>query len=252
MSAKQFASALLIGVVAACAPADKPVAAKPQAESTAFLEANLLGIFYHELGHALIDIEGVPIFGQEEDAADTFSIFLIDSFFEEDDAKDLAYDAAIGFWAEAEARKEEGDEVAWWDNHGPDEQRFYNTVCIFYGADPDNRERFAQELDLPQERAEYCPEEYDQVNASWGAVIDELTERKDGAKMTLVTSEPSVTKEVIEPEIQALNQEFGLSHPLSVKIESCGEANAFYDPEERSITMCLEFEDHLEEIEKLR
>lgn len=34
-------------------------------EKDDFVEANILGIFYHELGHALIDIEDIPIFGQE-------------------------------------------------------------------------------------------------------------------------------------------------------------------------------------------
>ena len=45
-------------------------------EERVFLTANILGIFYHEFGHAVIDIEDVPIFGQEEDAADVFSMNL--------------------------------------------------------------------------------------------------------------------------------------------------------------------------------
>ena len=56
----------------------------------AHVEANLLGIFYHELGHALIDVLNLPIFGQEEDAADVLSVFLIDALYEEDSAVDLA------------------------------------------------------------------------------------------------------------------------------------------------------------------
>lgn len=97
------------------------LAATPLMADEAFVEANILGIFYHELGHAVIDVEGVPIFAQEEDAADVFSIFMIDALFEEEAAQNLAYDAAIGFWFEAVDR---GDDVAWWDVHGPDEQRF--------------------------------------------------------------------------------------------------------------------------------
>ncbi|MGR3634446.1 MAG: DUF4344 domain-containing metallopeptidase [Shimia sp.] len=42
----------------------------------AYVGSNLLGIFYQQLGHALIDILVRPIFGQEEDVADMLSIFL--------------------------------------------------------------------------------------------------------------------------------------------------------------------------------
>ena len=31
-------------------------------DTTDFVEANILGIFYHELGHAVIDLEELPIF----------------------------------------------------------------------------------------------------------------------------------------------------------------------------------------------
>ncbi|MEH6737641.1 MAG: DUF4344 domain-containing metallopeptidase [Sulfitobacter sp.] len=100
-----------------------------------FVEANLLSIFYHELGHALIDVMHLPVFGQEEDAADTASILLIDSTFEDETAIEIAYGAALGFQAEA---GETANDIAWSDVHGPDLQRFYNLVCLFYGADPDN------------------------------------------------------------------------------------------------------------------
>jgi hypothetical protein len=72
----------------------------------AFVDANILGIFYHELGHALIDVMQMPVFGQEEDAADVASILLIDHLFEPESALAMAYDVANGFWAEAVANAE--------------------------------------------------------------------------------------------------------------------------------------------------
>ena len=44
----------------------------------------------------------VPIFGQEEDVADVFSLLLIDEVFEPESANIIAYDAAFGFHAEAQ------------------------------------------------------------------------------------------------------------------------------------------------------
>lgn len=219
-------------------------------EVTAFVEANLLGIFYHELGHALIDVMGLPIFGQEEDAADVASIFLIDAFFDEETAVALAYDTAFGFLGEAE---DVGDDVAWWDNHGPDLQRYYNLVCLFYGANPDEREDVAQDLGLPEERAEYCPEEYDQAADSWGAALDDITGsgssfRYRGASGNIPGT--AFTAEVLRAEIDALNQEFELPEALDIRIEPCGEANAYYDPGETAIIMCSEFTPFLSRMAK--
>lgn len=47
----------LVIALACCA---SPVAA----DVDRFVESNLLAIFYHELGHAFIDIMQMPVFGQ--------------------------------------------------------------------------------------------------------------------------------------------------------------------------------------------
>lgn len=217
-------------------------------ETDAFVEANILSIFYHELGHAVIDIEGLPVFAQEEDAADVFSILLIDAFWEPDAAENLAWHAASGFWAEAAFRDADGEEIAWWGVHSPDERRFYNTVCLFYGADPDARSDFAEELGLPEDRAETCPDEYDLAIDSWGPVLDEMAERGAGESFVMVDPPDSLSGRVIADEVTALNAEFSLSDPLTIKVEACDEANAFYDPEAFEVVFCTEFEAHLRDL----
>ncbi|WP_299546548.1 DUF4344 domain-containing metallopeptidase [uncultured Tateyamaria sp.] len=217
-----------------------PCAALADEEREAFVEANLLGVFYHELGHALIDILALPVFGQEEDAADVASILLIDGFYEEEAAQALAYDAAFGFLGEAATAAD----IAYWDTHGPDEQRFYNTVCLFYGANPEAREDFAIDLGLPSGRAESCPEEFALALDSWGPAFDEIAGQGDtilfdhGGHTLLIS-------EVMAAEVAALNEDFDLPVTLTVRIEECGEANAFYDTGTTEIIMCTEFEDHL-------
>jgi len=229
---------IVAGILAAA-----PVCADEASDT--FVEANILGIFYHELGHALIDTENLPVFGQEEDAADVFSILLVDSLYDHETAVDMAYDVANGFWGEALVRDQDNQDVAWWDVHGPDEQRFYNTVCLFYGADPDAREDFAADMDLPQERADYCYDEFSKALDSWGSVLDDMAERKSGGTLEYAGGSDSLTEQIIEQEVAALNAEFRFAHPVTISVESCGEANAFYDPQDRAIVMCTEFEDHL-------
>lgn len=226
-----------------------PPLAADEAED-AFVEANLLAIFYHELGHAMIDLLRLPVFGQEEDAADVASILLIDSLFDPETAVDLAYDAAFGFAAEAMLRDEEDYEIAWWDSHGPDEQRFYNTVCIFYGADPDERDDFAYDMGLPEERADICVEEFELAWDSWGPVMDELAET-DGFPLEFLSDEDSLLADLMAEEVAALNDIFQWPEELTVVVADCGEANAFYDPSVPEVVMCSEFAPHLRRLYRL-
>jgi len=182
----------------------------------------------------------VPIFGQEEDAADALSILLIDALYDPDVAEDMAYDSAAVFWAEA------AEEPAFWDTHGPDEQRFYNTVCLFYGADPDRREAFAEDLGLPEERAEGCPGEFELAANSWNTVLDEMAE--DKSLSGLLVFEGASENPLIEAEIAALNEEFRWPRDIVVESAPCGEANAYYDLGAQSITMCEELSAWLAEI----
>lgn len=199
------------------------------------------------MGHALIDILELPIFGQEEDAADVLSVFLLDAFCEEEAAVQLAYDTAFGFLDEAEASQ---DDPAYWDVHGPDLQRYYNLVCVFYGANPEEREDVAQDLGLPEERAETCEDEYAQADDSWGSVLDEVAHSEGGQSIVLnhvdtPAEGAELTLLVVEDEIEALNAEFRLPKTLKVSVEPCGEPNAFYDPETKEIVLCSEFADYL-------
>lgn len=211
----------------------------------AYVEANILSIFYHELGHALVDVMQLPVFGQEEDAADTASILLIDAFFDEASASAIARDAAFGFLDEADA---DAEEPAWWDVHGPDLQRYYNLVCLFYGANPEARDDLAEELDLPLERAEGCAEEFDLAYDSWGPVFDELANAGPGKQLIFESAEDTFLSRLIGDEVKALNAELTFPTPVAVSVEPCEEANAFYDPESREITICTELDQHLREI----
>jgi len=86
----------------------------------------------HETGHAAFDIFQVPLFGREEDAADQFAAYIMLHF-----GKDQARR-----WIEGAAYTSDEfmADVPWGKNyasvHGLPQQRFYNLVCLAYGADP--------------------------------------------------------------------------------------------------------------------
>ena len=116
-------------------------------------------------------------------------------------------------------------------------------VCIFYGANPDLQEDLAHELGLPEERAISCPEEYELAIDSWGSVFQDMEDGTGKLRLTGPSNCPMYP--IIRQEIESFNSIFGFPSDVSVTIEKCGEANAYYDPSGVSITICAEFDAHL-------
>lgn len=126
----------------------------------------VVSTFLHEAGHALIHQLGLPTVGREEDVADQLSTVILVASGDEGNA--LALDGAYAFIDESEG---EVDDTPYWDEHALDEQRFYNTVCLIYGSDPDAWDDLVGEDDLPEERAAQCPDEYQQISTSWNRLL---------------------------------------------------------------------------------
>lgn len=211
-----------------------------------FVTSNLVFVFYHEVAHALIDVLDLPVLGREEDAADTLSALLIDRLWEEEAAVALTYDSALGFLLFADEAERGDSDPAYWGQHSLDIQRYYNLICLFYGANPDLRDDVADELDLPEERRESCPEEFELAAASWGAMLDGMPPQDHGPGLRLVV--PAGRDDytaIVAEEVRALNGEYGLPVWIDVSVERCGEANAFYDPRARRIVMCVEYAEEL-------
>lgn len=194
---------------------------------------------YHEMGHALIDLMQLPVLGNEEDAADILSVFLVNALWEEEPAQEVMR-ASLATWAAMAEGRGEG-EPDWWDVHGPDRKRIATMACLFYGANPEARADFAAEMEIPEARAGSCPEEYAQVEASWGAFFQELLDA--GAGESMVWEEPAQETpltDAIRDEVDYFNSILTLPDRLAVRVADCGEANAFYSGEDRSITICSE------------
>jgi hypothetical protein len=137
----------------------------------------------HETGHAAFDIFQAPLFGREEDAADQFAAFIM-LHFGRDQARRWIEGAAY-------TSDEFMADVPWGKNyasvHGLPQQRFYNLVCLAYGADPvtfaDVTENVtsmmarkgmlpkAQQGVLPKQRAENCAYEFQSFEHAFGTQI---------------------------------------------------------------------------------
>ena len=100
----------------------------------------LIGEFFyvvaHEFGHAAFDLLNVPSFGGAEDAADQFSTYLM-LHFGKDEARKLISGAAYSYRDAVQNSTVILPLQAFSDVHGVPAQRFYNLLCVAYGADPE-------------------------------------------------------------------------------------------------------------------
>jgi Putative metallopeptidase len=128
----------------------------------------------HEFGHAVFDIYQVPLLASEEDSADRFATFIMLQFGH-DQARRLIGGAA---YAANEVIKNYNQDTKvektlqkYSSVHGLPEQRFFNLLCLAYGADP---KVFADVVDngyLPKRRAGNCEYEYQSFARAFREII---------------------------------------------------------------------------------
>jgi hypothetical protein len=124
----------------------------------------LLFTTLHEVGHALVNVLDLPITGREEDAVDQLaSLILVDGA---EDGDEAAINGVRGL-----PDDDQLDDLAFADEHALNGQRFYNVLCLVYGQDPDAYADWTKDGTLPPERADRCPEEYEQTRASWNKLL---------------------------------------------------------------------------------
>jgi len=133
-------------------------------------------VFYHELGHMLIDIYDLPVTGREEDVADQLSAFLLLADYSDgtptnpDDIQ-----AARTFateWGLLSVLGGPLEQEAFADVHTPDEARSYNFQCWIYGSNPKANADIVNDGLLPESRAGGCEEEFAKLSRAWSELID--------------------------------------------------------------------------------
>jgi Putative metallopeptidase len=181
----------------------KDVARKPNEPFTAtslglipgFTRAEVIiggsvGVILHELGHALFDIQDIPLFGREEDGADQIASLLMLQF-----GKEVALTTIKGFynvWHHSNAERliaQKGQIKPYQeaDEHSLDIQRAYNILCMAYGKDSESFQDLADRL-LPRIRKASCADEYKQVANAF-------------RKTVLPDVDPDLMKKVLQMQI---------------------------------------------------
>jgi hypothetical protein len=124
----------------------------------------------HEFAHAMFDMLKIPVFGREEDAADQVSAYIM-LHLGKVEARRLIGGTAYAYKNEAEAAFAPAAMRQFGDAHGTPAQRFYNLLCIAYGADTQLFADMVEEAHLPKERIADCKDEYRQVAHAYEKLI---------------------------------------------------------------------------------
>ena len=228
------------------------------------------GVFFHELGHALIGELNLPATGPEEDAADGFSALLVSEGVKEiDDPKDkeiaegfAEYSSLVWYYSGLEAQKK-GQTAPWQDEHAPDLKRFRNSFCLIYGSDPQRYADVAQTAGFEARTLDRCLQEYEKRYAAWEAILA-MGARNLGPEMpgkhpadapggrVKLVMEPSESQvgQVIHQILKEtggmrdiaaeLERTFVWPRDLTITFRDCRDVNAWYDPEAGSVTMCYQ------------
>src|SRR5262249_34421858 len=124
-----------------------------------FVSGNLLFVLNHEMAHAAITQMGLPVVGKMEDAADSYATLRVLGIGSEFSHRVLITAAKGWFLAERRDQRT-GDKVEFYDDHGLNQQRAYQIVCLMVGSDGEKFKDLANESKLPEERQGSCAGDY--------------------------------------------------------------------------------------------
>ncbi|MCS5420881.1 MULTISPECIES: DUF4344 domain-containing metallopeptidase [Psychrilyobacter] len=125
--------------------------------------------FYHELGHALVDLLNIPVLGKEEDAVDDFGIIML--ILTSEDGEERAISAAELFFMEGMEVEEYSSEDLM-DEHSLDDQRGYRSLSLVYGSNPEKYEDIAEDLKMDEDMRLMSQKLFEQQSINWLRLLE--------------------------------------------------------------------------------
>lgn len=131
----------------------------------------LLHTLLHEVSHAFIEDQQIPVLGKEEDAADNFANVILLNYVNNGD--DIAISAADMFSFESEDKPARPSSEEYIDEHSFDLQRYFSTLCLVYGSDPKKHNHLLNEIkgDYLKDRKDFCVSQFELLTRNWGIYL---------------------------------------------------------------------------------
>ncbi len=232
-------------------PRFKGLSAKYVQQRAEFVSGNMLFVLLHEMAHVSITQMELPVLGRMEDAADSFAalrLIRIGSDF----SRRVLTDAAEGWFMADRRDRKMRDEVAYYDEHGLNQQRAYQIVCLMVGFDAEKFKDLAKETKLPQERQNTCAVDYKNAAFSWDSVLKSHRRAPDQPRTKIdvvygpaegriaTAREVATSIRLLETVAQRAADDFAWPEPFTLEMQSCGAPNANWDATTHKLTVCYE------------
>jgi transcriptional regulator with XRE-family HTH domain len=229
-----------------------------QMDMIEFVVGNMLFVGFHELGHAVIHELGLPVLGREEDAADSFATIALINIGT-DFSNQVLVQAARGWFLMDRRDRKEGDKLEFYDEHGLDQQRAYEIVCLMVGWNEDRFKELADWVHMPQSRQDSCGGDYSNAEFSWNAELKPFRRAPDQpkSKIDVDYGEAKGKLEVYARTLRSIGYLETIAgyaaelivwpRPISIVLQTCGDSNAEWNPAAHKEQLCYELaEDFLE------
>jgi hypothetical protein len=216
-----------------------------------FVVGNMLFVLLHELAHAAIADLGLPVLGREEDTADEFAILTLLRMGTAFTHRVLT-DATKGWFFSARRDRNDGEPLAFYDEHSLDQQRAYQIVCLMVGHNPNEMADLANEMKFPDDRRESCKKDFARASLSWAAVLKPHRPEAGQPNIKIETiygdgkgdldsfAQGLRAVRLLETVAGRAADAVVWPAPFALEMQSCGFINARWTDESRKLTLCYE------------
>jgi len=217
-----------------------------------FVVGNVLFATVHQIGHALISELGLPTLSGAEQAADDFAALTALELGEKSFSDRILIEAAKGWFTNSRRDKRPRGTPSYYDRHGFDMRRAYRIVCLMLGADPVTFNALTEETTMPKNLRRGCGWDYDRAWRSWRKVLISHRPAADPpqARIELNYGVAGRSLEVyaqvfrnlrfLEAIAEFAADRFVWRAPISIEMQSCGDAGATSIIATRKLQLCYE------------
>jgi hypothetical protein len=232
-------------------PRFKGLDERQRRERIEFVAGNVLFAVAHEVGHMAISELQLPVLGREEDAADAFATLAglrMGGAFSDR----VLIASAYGWFLSDKRNRRQRIKTVFYDEHGLDQQRAYNIVCLMVGASREKYGMLADMTKLPEDRQATCRGDYSNASWSWDKALKAFIRQPDQPKQAITVTYqdggPQLeifqrgfrNMKILEVIAAHLADRYAWPRPLALEMKACDEPAARWELTERKIVVCYE------------